>query len=63
MWCSESCYFKAHIFAIFLVFIDCKCRSVIMRKYTVGYYKTVLRRSFVLGGQYAGLVYIHYSSF
>jgi len=63
MWCSDGFYFKAHIFAIFLVFIDCKCRSIIMREYTVGYYKTMLRRSFVLVGHYAGSAYVHCSSF
>jgi hypothetical protein len=50
---------KHIFFAVFLVLIDCKCRSVIMREYTVGYYETVLRRSFVLVGQYTGLVYVH----
>lgn len=63
MWCSDSCYFKAHIFAIFLVFIDCKFRSVIMREYTIGYYKTVLRRRFVFVGQYVGSGYVHCLSF
>lgn len=54
--------FKGHVFAIFLVFIDCKCRSVIMKEYTVGFCKTVLMRSFDLVEQYAGSVYVYCSS-
>jgi len=34
-----------------------------MREYTAGHYRTVLRRSFVLVGQYAGSVYVHCLSF
>ena len=59
MCCFDNCCFKVHLFAVFFVFIGCKCSSVIMREYTVGYYKTILRRSFVLVGQYPGLVYVH----
>jgi hypothetical protein len=29
-----------------------------VREYTVGYYKTVLRRGFILVGQYAGSAYV-----
>jgi len=59
VWCFDSCCFKVHLFAVFLVFVGCKSRSVIMSEYTVGYYKTILRRSFVLVGHYPGLVYVH----